>query len=242
MKILNIKSNKFKTFLKSINLLDGQRRGEVIFRRLFVLIAIGMLIYLLLLTFVGRKDEATISIDTAPEKVQAEELVVEDKEEWVDGDKVVEKSDGSVEVIPAEVFMSAEQLQEQDLNYQKAQKIETYLRVNRGNAPLAKHAEKFVEVANKYGLDYRLLPAISVMESEGGKKLFRPYNAWGWGSSNFSSFDEGIEAVGKGLSKYYARGQNTVDKIAPTYCPPNATNWARNVNQFMNEIESVGGK
>ena len=236
MKILNIKSNKFKTFLKSINLLDGQRRGEVIFRRLFVLIAIGMLIYLLLLTFVGRKDEATISIDTAPEKVQAEELVVEDKEEWVDGDKVVEKSDGSVEVIPAEVFMSAEQLQEQDLNYQKAQKIETYLRVNRGNAPLAKHAEKFVEVANKYGLDYRLLPAISVMESEGGKKLFRPYNAWGWGKSGFANWKEGIYSVSKGLGKYYSNGLTTPKLISKYYCPPSADGWANKVQYVMNEI------
>lgn len=236
MKILEIKSNKLKTFLRSINLMDGQRRGEVIARRIFFLLAIAMFIYFLLLTFVGKKDDKTTG--TIPEKVQAQEVITETVE-WVDGDKVTTKADGTVEVVPAEVFMSAEELKQQDLNYQKARKIETYLKVNRGNAPLAGYADKFVEVANKYNLDYRLLPAISVMESSGGKVLFRPYNAWGWGKKGFSSFEEGIETVGKGLSGYYARGKDTVEKIAPTYCPPNSTNWARNVNQFMNEIESI---
>ena len=35
--------------IKSIDLLDGQRRGEIIFRRVFFLIAMAMLIYLFLL-------------------------------------------------------------------------------------------------------------------------------------------------------------------------------------------------
>lgn len=226
-------------FWKNWNLLDGQRRGEVMFRRFFFLIAMGMLIYLLLLTLVGKKEER-VEVDVEPTKTYAKEVeVIQDKEEWVDGDKVTTKADGTIEVVPAEVFMSAEELKQQDLNYQKARKIETYLKINRGNAPLAGYADKFVEVANKYNLDYRLLPAISVMESSGGKVLFRPYNAWGWGKKGFNSFEEGIETVGKGLSGYYARGKDTVEKIAPTYCPPNSTNWAKNVRQFMNEIESI---
>ncbi|KKS29760.1 MAG: hypothetical protein UW13_C0009G0001, partial [candidate division WWE3 bacterium GW2011_GWA1_43_94] len=32
-------------------------------------------------------------------------------------------------------------------------------------SPLKPNAKKFIEVADKYGLDYRLLPAISCMES-----------------------------------------------------------------------------
>ena len=235
MKILSIKSNKLKAFLRSINLMDGQRRGEVLFRRIFFLVSLALFIYFLLLTVVGRKEDKTPS--QLPEEVQAEELV--ETVEWVEGDKVVSRSDGTGEIIPAEVFMSAEQLKEQDSNYQKARKIETYLKVNRNNAPLAVHADKFVEVANKYGIDYRLLPAISVMESSGGKVLFRSYNAWGWGKLSFTSFEQGIETVGKGLGKYYARGKDTVEEIAPTYCPPNAINWARNVKGFMNEIESI---
>lgn len=235
MKILNIKSKKFKTFLKSIDLLDGQRKFEVLFRRVFFLVSIAMFIYLMLVTFVGKKEDVESSV--VPEKAQAQER---DKEEWINGDRVTTKADGSVEVVPAEVFMSAEQLRERDLNYQRAKKIETYLRVNRNNAPLADYAEKFVEVANKYGLDYRLLPAIAVMESGGGKSLFRSYNAWGYGKYSFNSFEEGIEIVGKGLKEgYIDKGRVTPAQIAPIYCPPNATNWARSVQKFMNEIESI---
>lgn len=234
MKILEIKSNKFKTFLKSINLLDGQRRGEVVFRRVFILIVGFLLLYLFLLVVVGKKDDITQG--DVPEKAYANEQKVE----WVDGNKVITESDGSVKIIPKEVFMSKEQLELAQSDALKIAKIEKYLRVNRGNAPLAKYAAKFVEVAKKYEIDYRLLPAISVMESGGGKSNFRSYNAWGWGKKGFSSFEEGIETVGRGLRNgYMDKGADTVDKMAPIYCPPNATNWARNVKQFMNEIETM---
>jgi len=102
MKILNIKSKKFKTFLQSIDLLDGQRRGEVIFRRVFFLVSIAMFIYLMLVIFVGKKEDIESSI--VPEKVEAQE--VKDRVEWINGDSVTTKADGSMEVVPAEVFMS----------------------------------------------------------------------------------------------------------------------------------------
>ena len=73
MKTINIKKNtskiqkKIKKLVtsvrkkvKSIDLLDGQRRGEVIFRRVFFLIAMAMFIYLLLLVFVGKKEDIDV--------------------------------------------------------------------------------------------------------------------------------------------------------------------------------------
>jgi len=224
--------------IKNIDLLDGQKRGEIVFRRIFFLLAMGMFIYLLLLTFVGRKDE-TQALSDIQENAEAKEAI-EDKVEWVDGDRITTKADGSVEIVPSTAFMSQEELNKIKENQLKARKIESFFRVNRGNAPLADYAEKFVEVANKYNLDYRLLPAIATIESSGGKNNFRSYNAWGWGSKGFSSFEEGIEVVGKGLKELYTdQGFDTVQEIAPIYCPPNATNWARNVNQFMLEIENI---
>lgn len=220
--------------IKSIDLLDGQRRGEVIFRRVFFLMAMAMFIYLFLLIVVGKKEDIDV------EEVKAQEIVVEDKVEWVDGNRVTTKADGSIEIVPAEVFMSKEQLDKLNEDKLKAQKIELFFRVNRNNAPLADYAEKFVEVANKYGLDYRLLPAIATVESGGGKSNFRSYNAWGWGNKSFSSFEEGIEVVGRGLKTgYIDKGRDTVEEIAPVYCPPNYKNWARSVNQFMLEIENI---
>lgn len=250
MKTINIKKNtskiqkKIKKLVtsvrkkvKSIDLLDGQRRGEVIFRRVFFLIAMAMFIYLLLLVFVGKKEDVEV------EEVNAQEIVVEDRVEWVNGDRITTKADGSVEMVPAEVFMGKEELKKLNEDKLKAQKIELFFRVNRGNAPLADYAEKFVEVANKYGLDYRLLPAIATVESSGGKNNFRKYNAWGWGNKSFGSFEEGIETVGKGLKTgYIDKGRDTVDEIAPVYCPPNASNWVRSVNQFMIEIERIESK
>ena len=247
MKIINIKQKiqkaikKFITKIykkiKSIDLLDGQRRGEVIFRRVFFLIAMAMFIYLLLLVFVGKKEDIDV------EEVKAQEILIEDKVEWVDGNRVTTKADGSIEIVPAEVFMSKEQLDKLNEDKLKAQKIELCFRVNRNNAPLADYAEKVVEVANKYGLDYRLLPAIATVESSGGKNNFRKYNAWGWGNKSFGSFEEGIETVGKGLKTgYIDKGRDTVEEIAPIYCPPNYKNWTRSVNQFMNEIENIESK
>ena len=237
MKAIKKFATKVYKKIKSIDLLDGQRRGEVIFRRVFFLMAMAMFIYLFLLIVVGKKEDIDV------EEVKAQEIVVEDKVEWVDGNRVTTKADGSIEIVPAEVFMSKEQLDKLNEDKLKAQKIELFFRVNRNNAPLADYAEKFVEVANKYGLDYRLLPAIATVESGGGKSNFRSYNAWGWGNKSFSSFEEGIEVVGRGLKTgYIDKGRDTVEEIAPVYCPPNYKNWARSVNQFMLEIENIEEK
>ncbi len=223
--------------VRSVDLLDGQRRGEIIFRRVFFLMAMAMFIYLFLLIVVGKKEDIDV------EEVKAQEILIEDKVEWVDGNRVTTKADGSIEIVPAEVFMSKEQLDKLNEDKLKAQKIELFFRVNRNNAPLADYAEKFVEVANKYDLDYRLLPAIATVESGGGKSNFRSYNAWGWGNKGFSSFEEGIEVVGKGLKTgYIDKGRDTVEEIAPVYCPPNYKNLARSVNQFMLEIENIEEK
>ncbi len=116
----------------------------------------------------------------------------------------------------------------------KEEKIEKYL--SKRNAPLAKYAQEFVKAADHYGIDYRLVAAISVIESNGGKHTFKSYNAWGWGKSGFKSWKDGIWAVSKGLAKYYASGRTTPQSIAPSYCPPNATAWARKVSYVMNMI------
>ena len=107
------------------------------------------------------------------------------------------------------------------------------------NAPLAKYADTIVSAALEYGIDYRLVAAISVIESEGGKNCFRSYNAWGWGRKSFDSWEDGIYTVTKGLSKYYANGATTPESISVSYCPPNAAHWASNVRYVMNQIAEI---
>jgi hypothetical protein len=53
-------------------------------------------------------------------------------------------------------------------------------------SPLAPYSEEFVKIADKYELDWKLLPAITGVESTFG--LFVPggsYNPYGWNNGNF---------------------------------------------------------
>jgi len=116
-------------------------------------------------------------------------------------------------------------------------KIKAYL--SQRAAPLADYAKEFVAAADTYGIDYNIVAAISVIESEGGKHTFKPYNGWGWGKSGFSSWEEGIWTVSKGISKYYAKGMTTPKSISYSYCPPSASHWATKVQGVMNKIEAM---
>ena len=119
--------------------------------------------------------------------------------------------------------------------------IEGYLK--RYKAPLAAYAEEFVAVADKYKMDWRLLPAISVIESAGGNRIPKgSYNAWGWGiptgkSSGiaFASWENAINTVAEGISrKYVAKGADTPEKMNKSYAASQV--WGRNVRAAMTKI------
>lgn len=115
------------------------------------------------------------------------------------------------------------------------------------NAPLKSYAETFVEVADKYNLDYRLLPAISMQESHGGKIMpNESYNPFGYGIYGknvlrFASFDEAIDRVGRGLkADYLEKGLLTPEDIMAKYTPPSLVlggPWAKAVSSFMEQLE-----
>lgn len=86
---------------------------------------------------------------------------------------------------------------------------------DRHNLPLAEHAELFVQSADKYDLDWRLVAAIGFIESTGGKFACKTvgHNAFGWGSCTigFDSYAESIDHITMNLAgeypktaKYYA--------------------------------------
>lgn len=123
-----------------------------------------------------------------------------------------------------------------------SESIQRYLQ--RKDSPLAKYANEFVGAGEKYGIDPRLLVAISGIESGFGKNTFRPYNAWGWSGSNFHSWEQGIDTVAAGLKRNYLnQGLTSVARIQKKYCPvgasndPNHTNssWLPAVTRFMKE-------
>ena len=114
------------------------------------------------------------------------------------------------------------------------------------NSPLKDSAAVFVKTAEKYNIDYKILPAISCMESTCGKYVIpNTYNPFGWGIYGkkyiaFSSFDEAIEKVGEGLNKgYFSKGLNTISKMAPVYTPPNSYHWTSGVTYFMYKMEEI---
>lgn len=124
-----------------------------------------------------------------------------------------------------------------DIDSKKVESVRTYL--SRRGAPLASKAEYLVKTAKLFNIDYRLVAAISVIESGGGKHAYRPYNAWGWGGAKgytFSSWEDGIYTVSKGLSRYYASGATTPAAIAPRYNPHTPNEWARKVQNVMNQM------
>lgn len=111
----------------------------------------------------------------------------------------------------------------------------------RYHSPLAEQAKTFISVADKYGLDWRLLPAITGMESTFGQFLIEDsFNPFGWGGGYiyFDSFEDGIDTVGRELAKRF-KTHTTPEEIGPTYTPPNFKNWINGVNFFMRQLEEV---
>lgn len=123
----------------------------------------------------------------------------------------------------------------------RVDRLENYLTAK--NSPLAKSARVFVESADEYGIDWKLLPAISGIESSFGLyQLPDSYNPFGWGGGYlyFDSFDSAIREVAKDLAQRAVwKGADTPEELGPSYCPPNYANWIRAVNQFMAEIEAT---
>lgn len=118
--------------------------------------------------------------------------------------------------------------------------------LNQRKSPLAPFAYKFIEVADHYNFDYRLLPAIAMQESNGGKIIpndsFNPFGYGIYGKSvlKFSSFEEAIEKVGKGLKRdYIDQGLIKPEQIMTKYTPPSLAKggaWAIGVSSFMQDL------
>lgn len=114
-------------------------------------------------------------------------------------------------------------------------------------APLSGSSNSFIQVADKYQLDWRLLPAIAMQESNGGKRVINnSFNPFGYGIYGkmvirFQSWDEAIERVGRALREdYLNQGFKTPVQIMAKYTPPSLAKdgaWAKGVTIFMQELQ-----
>ncbi len=136
---------------------------------------------------------------------------------------------------------------EEESRAKKAQAIDAYFK--KYDMPLAGHGMKMVIEAEKNDLDWRLLPAIAVRESTGGKhackKVTNSFFGWGSCKINFKTIDHAIEIVAHNLGgnnpntdHYYA--DKTTYEILQTYNPPSIVK--RYAEQVINIMDVIGSE
>jgi hypothetical protein len=102
--------------------------------------------------------------------------------------------------------------------------------------PAPHHAAEYIRAADVYQVDYRLLPAISVLESTCGA-YGRMNNNWGWNraQNGFSSVPAGIAFVTSRLAVGPPYKDKGLDEKLFNYNPE--PKYARQVKHLMREIE-----
>ena len=154
------------------------------------------------------------------------------------------------------VVEQVEQMEEIDLvlveQKIKAAKIDAYF--GQWDLPASGYGLAMVKAADKYDLDWRLLPALAKLETTGGKHVCKNpkgLNNWfGWGSCKigFDSIEESFDVIAKNLTGNNPRTANyykgkTVEKILEVYNPPATPgitpNYHKLAFKIMDEIESI---
>lgn len=104
---------------------------------------------------------------------------------------------------------------------------------------LAPYEQTFIDVGNKYGVDPKLLMAISMHETAAGtsaafrnKKNAMGISPNGGGPRSFDSVEESIDYAARLLKQHYlSQGLTTIESIGGKYAPVGADNDPRNLNQ-----------
>jgi len=118
--------------------------------------------------------------------------------------------------------------------------------LSRHDSPLSTHqhfGQVFVDLSDKYGIDFRLLPAIAMQESNLCKRIPEgSFNCLGFGIHSrgtlaFTSYEANFERAAKELKKNYIDiGLTTPEEIMTKYTPSSNGSWAASVNQWMAEM------
>jgi hypothetical protein len=106
------------------------------------------------------------------------------------------------------------------------------------SSPLREFARDFLAAADKNRLDWRLLPSISMVESQGGKS-YRNNNVLGWNCSrtHFPSVREGIHAVAARLSHSPLYRNKDTDGILHRY--NTSPSYVVRVKAIMHALEAT---
>jgi len=104
--------------------------------------------------------------------------------------------------------------------------------------PTPHHVQEYLGAADAFDIDYRLLPAISVLESTCGIYQ-RLNNRWGWDSARkgFASFRAGLEYIARQLAQGpYYRGKTLEEKVHMYNPKPE---YAVQVKKLMRKIDDT---
>jgi hypothetical protein len=116
------------------------------------------------------------------------------------------------------------------------------------NSPLKEHAQDFLDAADNFGVDWRLIPAIAGVESTFGKAIpgghdpqYTSYNGWGWGVYgnhliSFKNWREAIFAVTKGVKEGYIN-QGLTDPLAMNKKYASSPVWGEHVTYFLSDMD-----
>ncbi len=105
------------------------------------------------------------------------------------------------------------------------------------HCPTPYHTSDYLRAADGYGLDYRLLPALSIRETLCGRAERQQHNAWGFhpGHQTFPSTEIGIDFVAQRLAQHRLYKGKTLDAKLFTYNPRSA--YPNEVKRIMGQIE-----
>jgi len=122
--------------------------------------------------------------------------------------------------------------------------IKEYL--SKYNSPLEEYSGDFIRASKNFGFDYKVLVAISGVESGfGTSSLCGDYNPFGYGNPcwDFSSYSEAIwkvaETIGTSEATGYKRFRETgeVYDLATAYNSSYAVEWTEKINYFFNQLK-----
>jgi len=116
----------------------------------------------------------------------------------------------------------------------RSTRLEAFFKAYDCPAPL--HVNEYLRAADSHALDYRLLPAISLVESTCGA-FERMNNRWGWDSAQigFPSVPTGIEYISEQLAENPRYKGKTLQEKLFTYNP--YPQYVREVERLMKQIE-----
>ena len=104
------------------------------------------------------------------------------------------------------------------------------------NCPAPQYIAEYIRAADGYGLDYRLLPALSIRETQCGLRE-KQHNRWGYhpGRQSFPYVGVGIDYVARQLVENPTYRGKTLEATLFTYNPRPA--YPEEVKRIMRQIE-----